>query len=289
MNDALPGAVRFIGDTEPGGKRTARQLESHICRAACIEQEIQRGGDKSTIYRAQTNEPRAKAALKAEYQNCSNDLSTPFLARALELLEPGGRLGFITQSSILSLPSYEGIRKQLVTETILHSVVELGFGAFPLQGGEKFNSVLLVAESSRNELEHSQTTFIDLTDRENKPESLNEILSSPNRLNESNYFTSKQSNFESFPFCSFQYSCPAPLIKIIANLPDLSSLADVRQGLATTDNDRFLRHWWHVPPQSIGVSWFPYVKGAGGDRWSSPILHLVNFEDNGREIKAAVA
>ncbi len=147
---------------------------------------------------------------------------------------------------------------------------------------------MLVAESSRNELEHSQTTFIDLTDCENKPESLNEILSSPNRLNESNYFTSKQSNFESFPFCSFQYSCPAPLIKIIANLPDLSSLADVRQGLATTDNDRFLRHWWHVPPQSIGVSWFPYVKGAGGDRWSSPILHLVNFEDNGREIKAAV-
>ena len=229
-----------------------------------------------------------KAALKAQYQNCSNDLSTPFLARALELLEPGGRLGFITQSSILSLPSYEGIRKRLLAESFLHSVVELGSGAFPLQGGEKVNSVLLVAEASLKDLTHSNTTFIDLTDCEDKPESLKEILSAPDKSNQSNYFIRRQSNFENFPFFSFQYSCPPELIKVISKLPDLSTVADVRQGLATTDNERFLKYWWHVPPEAIGVSWFPYVKGAGGDRWSSPILHLVNFQDNGREIKEAV-
>ena len=55
----------------------------------------------------------------------------------------------------------------------------------------------------------------------------------------------------------------------------LSEVANLRQGLATADNNRFLREWWEVAIPRIafactsreaaarsGARWFPYNKGA---------------------------
>jgi len=239
-----------------------------------------------------------KTALKQEYPGSAHDLAAPFVVRALEQLQPGGRLGFITQASLLSLPSFQSLREDLLEHDSLKVVVDLGTGVFPLQAGDKVNSVLLVAEAPvppknggtlvRNG-SSAQAVFVDLSQLEDKEDSLRLICRAPDRSAESAVFIRDQSEFQRTPFSAFHYKCPPPIQELLLSPQTLESIADVRQGLATTDNQRFLRYMWEVDPKEIGTTWFPYVKGAGSERWTSPVLNVVNFADNGREIKETVA
>ncbi|MBX9770981.1 MAG: hypothetical protein K2X29_06400, partial [Candidatus Obscuribacterales bacterium] len=86
----------------------------------------------------------------------------------------------------------------------------------------------------------------------------------------------------------FNYRCPTLVTTLLNKAKTLCDLAEVRQGLATTDNNRFLRYWWDVDADTIGKRWFPYAKGAGVKRWHNPIRHLVNWQNDGQEIKEAV-
>ena len=56
-------------------------------------------------------------------------------------------------------------------------------------------------------------------------------------------------------------------------LPRLGEIAPPRQGLATTDNARFVRYWWEIeaPDFSGAEKWKPYAKGGrSGDGTNRP-------------------
>ena len=71
-----------------------------------------------------------------------------------------------------------------------------------------------------------------------------------------------------------------------------------REGMATADNDRFLRFWYEVAPhrtslialsaedaRKSGCKWFPYMKGGEFRRYYGNIDYVVNWENDGLEIK----
>ena len=72
----------------------------------------------------------------------------------------------------------------------------------------------------------------------------------------------------------------------------------VKQGLATADNDRFLRLWHEVSISKFGVGysstsettagnhkWYPYNKGGEYRRWYGNFEYVVNWENDGNEIR----
>ena len=75
----------------------------------------------------------------------------------------------------------------------------------------------------------------------------------------------------------------------------LIKLASPRQGLATADNDRFLRYWYEVSMTAILTStqdargclipakWFPYNKGGNFIKWYGNQEFVVNWQQDGRE------
>jgi hypothetical protein len=226
-----------------------------------------------------------RSKIKAEYPNAHHDLCSPFLIRGLEMLEQSGRLGFITQSSMLSLPSYSDLRRTIIDQHDLLAAIELGSGVFPLQGGDKVSSMLLLLESNKT---GNTSLFIDLRSNTNKSLDLQKAIKElPDSPGENCYFH-KPSNFLSTKHSAFNYSFPAALTSLIKTWKTLGEAANIRQGLATTDNKRFVRQWDEVEKNEIGEKWFPYVKGAGSERWFSPISHVVNWQNNGEEIKDAV-
>lgn len=230
------------------------------------------------------------AAIKGDYAECGNDLSTPFIFRAAELLRSSGRLGFITQASILSLPSASPVRQLFLEQCPLSISVELGTGAFPLQSGEKVNSVLIVAANASAENGKDEpTVFINVSDSPEKEALLAKMIQAPEDFNERGYFLRKLNQFSLSQSNSFYYSCPENLLHVIQQCERLETIAEVRQGLATTDNTRFIRNIGDVSQSDIGKIWFPYLKGAGAQRWFSPVKHVVNYAQNGKEIKNAVA
>ena len=79
----------------------------------------------------------------------------------------------------------------------------------------------------------------------------------------------------------------------------LSAVCKPTQGLATADNARFLRSWFEVDLQKIGFNysnaaeadrekkkWIPYNKGGNKRRWYGNQELLVNWENEGADIKA---
>ncbi|MBA3859334.1 MAG: hypothetical protein C0507_20715 [Cyanobacteria bacterium PR.3.49] len=245
-----------------------------------------------------------KQLLKTHYAEDSHDISVAFTRRCLELLKDNGRLGLITQSSILYLPSSRPFRETLINSHRPELVIEAGTGIFPLQSGEKIDSVIMVIgqkaekqksgnprdENQKYEIgnqENENCLFINLRAEDDKPLALGRALREPGRF--SNAYLRSLSAFRRFPNCQFNYSCPQAALTLFEKLPKLEEFADVRQGLATTNNARFVRFIWEVPKQDLCKIWFPYVKGAGSKRWYSPILNVVNWENDGAEIKTAVS
>jgi hypothetical protein len=87
------------------------------------------------------------------------------------------------------------------------------------------------------------------------------------------------------------YWISPPMRRAFADLPKLGDIAPPRQGLATTDNARFVRYWWEVERPGFRAErprWKPYAKGGRFRRWYEAARHRVNWEDDGREIKAAI-
>ncbi|MBX9879076.1 MAG: N-6 DNA methylase [Candidatus Obscuribacterales bacterium] len=223
-----------------------------------------------------------KHALKVNYPNSHNDLAGAFLERSIELAEPDGMVGLITQSSIISLPSYTKLRNALLEKTSIDTCVELGPGVFPLQGGEKINSLLLIlANKPFKTGSKIMSRFIDLTSSKDKEVDLAQVDTAKA------YSVSQETLKQNTNFV-FNYRCPEIVSHLLKGALPLADIADVRQGLATTDNERFLRYWWDVDANEIGQRWFPYAKGAGVKRWHNPIKYVVNWQNDGQEIKEAV-
>lgn len=228
--------------------------------------------------------------LKQHYPLSRHDLSAAFVQRATELLDENGRLGFITQSSLLYLPSYAKLRELLLRNFKIVDVVELGAGAFPLQGGEKVNSMLLVIEKN---LPTSDTsiTYHDARGRANSVQSLLESPPSEDTLQAPslNVLVRRQHDFLSYDNCALTFDSPDFLSELLRSEQNLGVVCEIKQGLATSDNSRFLRYWWDVDPGELDVRWKPYMKGAGEERWWAPVETVVDWGADGQSIKDAVA
>lgn len=227
---------------------------------------------------------KIKNMLRRHYPDAHHDLCSAFLERGLELLKPDGRLGYITQSSFLYLPSYAKLREKLVRSHQLISVVEAGPRVFPLQTGEKVASVLLVVENGAG---HNgvQTKFADLTSA--KTPDFDGCLSQFDNFQ--NLILVNQKQFLEQPKMAFNYRCPSVFATIHRQSSKLDELTEIRQGLATGDNQRFVRWWWQIDPSLLNKRFFPYVKGGGSERWYCPIETVIDWQDDGAAIKQSVA
>jgi hypothetical protein len=231
-----------------------------------------------------------KSALKESYRDCHQDLCAAFMRRGLELLLPDGRLGLIGQSSLMYLPSYSSFREHLIDETKLVTIVEAGPGVFPLQGGEKVNSTLFVVQSGKpSDTGQPEAIFLDLQNSTDKSARLKVLVSGSDQPETNCIYRKSQSSFRKHRKSAFNYKCPSFIPAILAECAHLGDFADLRQGLATSDNKRFIRYRWEVPAEELGHRWFPYAKGAGSQRWWAPIDCVVDWQNGGSAIKEAVA
>ena len=79
----------------------------------------------------------------------------------------------------------------------------------------------------------------------------------------------------------------------------LGDVAKPRQGMATSNNNRFLRLWYEIIWDDICFharnteeammshkKWFPYNKGGSTRKWYGNNDYLINWGNDGQEVKA---
>lgn len=110
-------------------------------------------------------------------------------------------------------------------------------------------------------------------------------------------YVANAGNFAKIPGSPIAYWVSLSLYRCFEG-KKIKDYAQVRSGMSTTDNDRFLRVWYEVGfynskfdctsldnAKLSGKKWFPYNKGGDYRRWYGNNVYLVNWKDDGKEIK----
>lgn len=115
------------------------------------------------------------------------------------------------------------------------------------------------------------------------------------------FYEADQSNFSKIPGSPVAYWQSTNMVNDFSRGRVLKENGDTRQGMATSDNNRFLRLWTEVSNHSLGLNcasaedalqahkkWYPYNKGGEFRKWYGNIDYVINYEDDGLEVKADV-
>lgn len=237
--------------------------------------------------------------VRSQYPDSSADLFAVFIERCLSLALPHGRVAMITMQSWMFLSTFEDLRVKIVSNSALRTLAHLGAGAFEAIAGEVVTTCAFVLQATADRATPSRFIKLnDLPDEEAKRLILREIASGAAT---SAVFLFSGGQASRLPGWTFSYWMNDDLIAAFADGLRLADVAEPRVGLQTGDNGRFLRIWTEVSLSRIGFGildraeaqksgrkWFPYNKGGSFRRWYGNQEHVVNWQDDGREIRAMV-
>ncbi|WIM05725.1 MAG: BREX-1 system adenine-specific DNA-methyltransferase PglX [Candidatus Nitricoxidivorans perseverans] len=113
------------------------------------------------------------------------------------------------------------------------------------------------------------------------------------------FFHASTADFNKVPGRAIVYWASDSILNIFDKNPSLSKQIETREGLTTGSNSLFLRLWHEVSLRKIGFQiqnnnqahksgcrYFPYVKGGDFRRWSGNFEYVVNWFNDGEELKA---
>lgn len=232
--------------------------------------------------------PLLSAFAKKNYPVSKADLFAMFMERCGAFTREKGLQAMITQHSWMFLSSFEALRKK-VQQKALVDMAHLGPRAFEEIGGE-------VVQVTSFVLAHCQVpgylgTYCRLLEPTTQDGKEKMFLEGKNR------YTAKQENFAKIPGELVAYWISEKMISHFSGRL-LGSILTTREGMATANNDLFLRLWYEVSETKIGwgkknitealesnMKWFPYNKGGDYRKWYGNNDYLVNWANDGYEIK----
>ena len=233
--------------------------------------------------------PKLKTYVEKNYKDTKSDLFAVFIERCNEFTKKNCYTSMITMQSWMFLSSYETFRKNIIEKTEIISLNHLGTRAFSEIGGEVVSTVAWVSQKKNPK---NDGTYLRLADYNNAD------LKEEEFFNKANYFQAKQKDFEKIPGSPIAYWVSDKIREIFEKNQKLGEVGEAKQGLATADNNRFLRLWNEVSYNKIGYNmsnskealeskkkWFPYNKGGEVRKWYGNQEYLVNWENDGYEIK----
>ncbi|MBZ5201994.1 BREX-1 system adenine-specific DNA-methyltransferase PglX [Planomicrobium chinense] len=234
--------------------------------------------------------PSLKTFLTEEFNDFKSDLYSSFIARCLEMATKNGYIGMMTPFTWMFISSHEKLRRHIVSKFSFSSLVQLEYSAFEEATVPICTFVIQkqdkdpVGEYIRlSELRGDQGNFL-------REAVINNAVSYRYRVN--------SKNFNNIPGAPIAYWADESIYAAFKNYPSLDEVADVRVGLQTSDNERFLRFWWEVDYSKIGFQmenaieaknsrkkWFPFNKGGEFRKWYGNMEYVINWENDGKEIK----
>lgn len=242
-----------------------------------------------------------KDYLKTNYSDSKYDLCTAFMEN--RLMKNDCYLAMINMQSWMFLSGFEDLRKKLLETKSISSMIHLGAHAFEEIGGEVVQTTTFVMNEKNN---CKDSIFFRLSDYDKADIKEKEYLNSLKKVNDSCF--DKNKKITNVYYCNFEglKKIPGKTVaywasdKILDSFENelLESKVLFRQGMATSDNNRFLRFWFEVDnnresfnctstEDSVvsGKKWFAYNKGGEYRKWYGNIEYVVNWEHDGKEMK----
>jgi len=240
---------------------------------------------------------RLGAWAKEHFPNSKADMFAMFVERIMSLVPAGGFSGLMTPFTWMFLSTYESLRTRLHTENTLVTLIRPEYHAFFDSAYVPICAFVFHRSSDSN----YPGAFIDLQDfygADIQPMKALEAIRNPDC---GWFYRATAKDFEKLPGGPVAYWVSKRVRSIFDTYPRLLEVAPTKQGLATGNNDRFLRFWYEVGNDKSKFNskslvdainskkkWFPCNKGGDFRKWYGNNAFLVNWENDGEEIKGFV-
>lgn len=221
--------------------------------------------------------------VKNNYPDSKSDLFAVFIERCSAFTKAGGYQAMITQHAWMFLSSFEKLRlKLLKMDTV--NMAHLGARAFEEIGGEVVQTTSFVLKNAHTPgFMGTYCRLIEPTTQQGKEDM---FLFGQNR------FIASQTNYLKILGTPIAYWVSNEIINMFKLKDKISKHGQALQGTITGDNEKFLRLWYEVSTINSSmfntittVKWFPHSKGGEFRRWYGNRDYLVNWENEGLEIR----
>jgi len=234
-----------------------------------------------------------KKFLKDRFKGFEKNLYAAFIKRCADFADEGGYVGMITPQTYMFISSYEETRKWILNKNQLVDFAHFGLGGvFSEALVDTAVIVLEKAPPNSDDCLFFNLVKFERGNAKTKREALREGVEAIRNGKECPYVhLLNQTEFKKIPGYPFVYWISDRIRELFRKYKLMKAYTEVLVGLSTADNDRFLRYFWEIGTDnckdSIGGSkWIPCTKGGPYNRWYGNLWWVINWEDNGKELKS---
>ncbi len=230
-----------------------------------------------------------KSYCSAHYGEGKNDLYSVFMLLAIHRLATKAKFAMINMDTWTYKSSFVALRQLFLDNYNIDSLLHLGARTFEELSGEVVQNVAFVVTNNKPFMKGAFLSLGHFTNCENKKNGYLELRDKFHFID--------QILFNRIPNQAISIVSDN-MLKALSSPISLRNLGVSKQGLATGNNDLFLRYWFEIAFQKLGLGikstehalesglkWFPYNKGGARRKWYGNQDLVVNWENDGFEIK----
>lgn len=242
--------------------------------------------------------PDLKKFVEANYKKpykFHTNLYATFIKRCFELTNEQGKVAMIHPRTFMFIKTFEDVRKFILDKTHLNVFVD--YSLSNLFGSIMVDPAFYVIEKGLKTTD--EAWFVSLDQYTRTPnekfkkdftlEALDDYVNSRENIHNHKLPQSKLKIIKSYPFIywisdEFREKFSKGLIE---------NTADIRAGIQTSNNNRFLRFWWEVDSNDIlsddseeyEKKWIKYSKGGPYKKWYGNLWLVIDWEEDGKKLQ----
>lgn len=211
--------------------------------------------------------PAVKKYLKDAYKGYEKDLFSAYIVRNLDFAKEHGQLGFMTPFVWMFISSYEQLRKRLIEEDVITSLIQLEYSGF-----DGATVPICTFTLNKGHIASYTGSYIRLSDFRGSANQGPKTLEAIQNRDCGWFYEAKPDDFKKIPGSPVSYWVSDKIRGLFENFPAISEILEVTGGMTTADNDRFIRLWHEVSKDNSNFSaksrdaaklsnkkWFPYT------------------------------
>lgn len=236
---------------------------------------------------------KLKGFVDNNYKAYGGDLFSVFIYRNLLFCKENGYSGYMTPFVWMFIKTYEKLREYIINNKSIATLIQMEYSAY------EEATVPICTFVLKNGRETCNGLYFRLSDfkggMEVQRQKVLEALSSENCKY---FFEATESNFSKIPGSPIAYWATQKMVNIFYSNQLLIDIAEPKQGIATADNNKYLRIWFecdsrktiyncpsHEYSENNDAKWYPYNKGGEYRKWYGNNDYVVQWYHDGIALK----
>ncbi|WP_024482436.1 BREX-1 system adenine-specific DNA-methyltransferase PglX [Cellulophaga baltica] len=235
-----------------------------------------------------------KHYVETNYPETKSDLFATFILRCLELCNKDGLSGYMTPFVWMFISSYEKLRGEIIAKHFINNLIQLEYSGF-----DGATVPICTFTLRRLGIDNGKGSYIRLSDFKGSQNQAPKTLEAIQNNDCGWFYRANQLNFDKIPKLPIAYDASEKIFNVFTKGKSIATIGDARKGMVTANNPRFVRVWYEnqnnntslfcesrEAAKNSGSKWFPYTKGGDFRRWSGNIEYVVNWKNDGNELRS---